>query len=177
MKKIICLAIVFTMLLCGCSRWSVEIVDPTKPIENDSELVVSEDETGKTEEKEEPETEEPEEKYEPKSVEKYEAENFFYSDEGYEDMAFFASWLGAKSFEKAEDFVDYGCLRFFAKELFEIVGEDALDEDDSQLSIFESENNPQDTQSDDATDNLTDDTADDTITTTVGDIIEQATAD
>ncbi|MBQ6877791.1 MAG: hypothetical protein IJO22_05260 [Oscillospiraceae bacterium] len=62
MKKLICLALIFTMLLCGCSRWSVEIVDPTKPIENDSELVVSEDETEeteKTEEKEETETEEP----------------------------------------------------------------------------------------------------------------------
>ena len=44
MKKIICFIFVFTMLFCGCSRWSVEIVDPTKPAENDSELVISEDE-------------------------------------------------------------------------------------------------------------------------------------
>ena len=44
MKKIICFMFVFTMLFCGCSRWSVEIVDPTKPAENDSELVISEDE-------------------------------------------------------------------------------------------------------------------------------------
>ena len=35
MKKIICLALVFTMLLSGCSEWNVEIVDPTeKPSEN-----------------------------------------------------------------------------------------------------------------------------------------------
>lgn len=47
--------------------------------------------------------------------------------------------------------------------------ENALDEDDSQLSIFE----PEETA---GTDN-SEDTADDTITTTVGDIIEQATAD
>lgn len=42
--------------------------------------------------------------------------------------------------------------------------ENALDEDDSQLSIFESEN-------------VSESENDDTITTTVGDIIEQATAD
>lgn len=42
--------------------------------------------------------------------------------------------------------------------------ENALDEDDSQLSIFESENTSESEN-------------DDTITTTVGDIIEQATAD
>ena len=35
MKKLICLALVFTMLLSGCSEWNVEIVDPTeKPSEN-----------------------------------------------------------------------------------------------------------------------------------------------
>ena len=43
MKKLICLLLVFTMLFCGCSRWKVEIVDPTKPIENDSELVAPEE--------------------------------------------------------------------------------------------------------------------------------------
>ena len=43
MKKLICLLLVFIMLFCGCSRWKVEIVDPTKPIENDSELVAPEE--------------------------------------------------------------------------------------------------------------------------------------
>ena len=43
MKKLICLLLVFTMIFCGCSRWKVEIVDPTKPIENDSELVEPEE--------------------------------------------------------------------------------------------------------------------------------------
>lgn len=43
MKKLICLLLVFTILFCGCSRWKVEIVDPTKPIENDSELVAPEE--------------------------------------------------------------------------------------------------------------------------------------
>ena len=43
MKKFICLLLVFIMLFCGCSRWKVEIVDPTKPIENDSELVAPEE--------------------------------------------------------------------------------------------------------------------------------------
>ena len=43
MKKLICLLLVFTMIFCGCSRWKVEIVDPTKPIENDSELVETEE--------------------------------------------------------------------------------------------------------------------------------------
>lgn len=47
--------------------------------------------------------------------------------------------------------------------------EDALD-DDSQLSIFESENADSTTEDDSAD-------SDDTITTTVGDIIDQATAD
>ena len=50
--------------------------------------------------------------------------------------------------------------------------ENALDEDDSQLSIFEAENvNADDNNA------QTDNASDDTITTTVGDIIEQATAD
>ena len=92
-------------------------VDPTKPIENDSELVASEDEPEEPEEPEEtkePATKEPEEKYEPKPVETREAESFFYSDEGFEDMAFFASWLGAKDFESSEETVDSGMLWFFA---------------------------------------------------------------
>ena len=130
MKKLICLLLVFIMLFCGCSHWKVEIVDPTKPVENDSELVDSEDETEESEdpeEKEEQETEEPEEKYEPKPVETSEAESFFYSDEGFEDMAFFASWLGAKDFESSEETVDSGMFWFFAKEFYEAVGEEALD--------------------------------------------------
>jgi hypothetical protein len=45
--------------------------------------------------------------------------------------------------------------------------EHALDEDDSQLSIFEAENIGENESNEN----------DDTITTTVGDIIEQATAD
>ena len=44
MKKIICLALVFAMLFSGCSKWNVEIVDPTKPVENEQELSVSEEE-------------------------------------------------------------------------------------------------------------------------------------
>ncbi|MBQ8594961.1 MAG: hypothetical protein IJ406_03280 [Oscillospiraceae bacterium] len=43
MKKFICLLLIFTMMLTACSKWKVEIVDPTKPIENDSELVVPEE--------------------------------------------------------------------------------------------------------------------------------------
>ena len=37
MKKIICLALVFAMLFSGCSKWKVEIVDPTKPNESEAE--------------------------------------------------------------------------------------------------------------------------------------------
>ena len=44
MKKIICLALVFAMLFSGCSKWKVEIVDPTKPIEKKQELTETEDE-------------------------------------------------------------------------------------------------------------------------------------
>ncbi|MBE6899694.1 MAG: hypothetical protein E7479_03390 [Ruminococcaceae bacterium] len=44
MKKIICLMLIFSILFSGCSRWKVEIVDPTKPVENEQELVVSEEE-------------------------------------------------------------------------------------------------------------------------------------
>ena len=44
MKKIICFALVFAMLFSGCSKWNVEIVDPTKPVVNEQELVVSEEE-------------------------------------------------------------------------------------------------------------------------------------
>lgn len=44
MKKLICLMLVFILLLCGCSRWSVEIVDPTKPVESEAEIIVFEEE-------------------------------------------------------------------------------------------------------------------------------------
>ena len=50
MKKIICFLLIFTMMLTACSKRNVEIVDPTKPIENDSELVVSEGEESMTSE-------------------------------------------------------------------------------------------------------------------------------
>ena len=45
MKKIICLVLIFTMMLTACSKWKVEIVDPTKPIENEQELAETEKET------------------------------------------------------------------------------------------------------------------------------------
>ena len=37
MKKIICLVLIFTMMLTACSKWNVEIVDPTKPTESENE--------------------------------------------------------------------------------------------------------------------------------------------
>ena len=60
MKKIICLVLIFTMMLTACSKWKVEIVDPTKPVEGDSKLTVSEEKEQpehKEESKSEPETE------------------------------------------------------------------------------------------------------------------------
>ena len=58
MKKIICLGLVFTMLFSGCSRWKIEIVDPTKePIEIEQESEISE--TEKEPEISETEQEEP----------------------------------------------------------------------------------------------------------------------
>ncbi|MBE6892485.1 MAG: hypothetical protein E7482_00530 [Ruminococcaceae bacterium] len=50
MKKLICLLLVFTMLFCGCSRWKVEIVDPTKPTESESEAETSSEQEGVLEE-------------------------------------------------------------------------------------------------------------------------------
>ncbi|MBE6899695.1 MAG: hypothetical protein E7479_03395 [Ruminococcaceae bacterium] len=47
MKKIICLALILAMLFSGCSKWEVEIVDPTKPLEGESELAVPEEEEKK----------------------------------------------------------------------------------------------------------------------------------
>ncbi len=37
MKKIICLVLIFTMMLTACSKWNLEIVDPTKPTESENE--------------------------------------------------------------------------------------------------------------------------------------------
>ena len=37
MKKIICILLIFTMMLTACSKWNVEIVDPTKPTESENE--------------------------------------------------------------------------------------------------------------------------------------------
>lgn len=36
MKKIICLLLIFTIMLTACSKWNLEIVDPTKPTENEN---------------------------------------------------------------------------------------------------------------------------------------------
>ena len=61
MKKLIFtifIMFVLVMFFVSCG-WKVEIVDPTKPIENDSELVASEDEPEEPEEIKEQETEEP----------------------------------------------------------------------------------------------------------------------
>ncbi len=44
MKKIFCFVLVFTMMFTACSKWNVEIVDPTKPVEGESELIISEEE-------------------------------------------------------------------------------------------------------------------------------------
>ena len=44
MKKLICLIFVFTIMLTACSKWEVEIVDPTKQVESEAELVVFEEE-------------------------------------------------------------------------------------------------------------------------------------
>ncbi|MBQ7937990.1 MAG: hypothetical protein IJ283_05800 [Oscillospiraceae bacterium] len=134
MKKIICLVLIFTMMLTACSKWNVEIVDPTKPVENEQELSVSEEEnTDDSQDNTEIPEEEKELYIEQISseiipVEKYEAEGFFYSEEGYEDMVLLSGWKGAKSFESTEEFVDYGCLWFFNQELYEAVGEEAMDE-------------------------------------------------
>ena len=38
MKKIICLVLIFTMMLTACSKWNVEIVDPTEPSESQAEV-------------------------------------------------------------------------------------------------------------------------------------------
>ena len=50
MKKFICLLLVFIMLFCGCSRWKVEIVDPTKPTASESKAETSSEQEGVLEE-------------------------------------------------------------------------------------------------------------------------------
>ncbi|MBR2640626.1 MAG: hypothetical protein IKL18_09350 [Oscillospiraceae bacterium] len=79
----------------------------------------------------------PEEPYEAENAEKYEAENFFYSEEGYNDMAFFAGWFGAKEFESNQKTVDSSMLRFFANELYEAAGEEAMDTEGSFFRVPE----------------------------------------
>ena len=44
MKKIICLVLIFTMMLTACSKWNVEIVDPTEPSKIESEKLPEEKE-------------------------------------------------------------------------------------------------------------------------------------
>ena len=93
--------------------------------------------------KEKPKASEPaepdfsEEPYEAKKVDKYEAESFFYSEEGYEDMVLLSGWKGAKSFESTEEFVDYVCLWFFNQELYKTVGEEAMDDEGSFFRVPE----------------------------------------
>lgn len=52
MKKLICFVFAFIITLSGCSKWNVEIVDPTKPVEEESELTESEKEEEQAEEAE-----------------------------------------------------------------------------------------------------------------------------
>ena len=48
MKKIICLMLVFTMMLTACSKWNIEIVDPTeKPSESLANLISGESDVDK----------------------------------------------------------------------------------------------------------------------------------
>ncbi|MBQ2899202.1 MAG: membrane lipoprotein lipid attachment site-containing protein [Oscillospiraceae bacterium] len=44
MKKLICLVLIFALMLTACSKWEIEIVDPTKPVEGESELIAPENE-------------------------------------------------------------------------------------------------------------------------------------
>ncbi|MBQ2899973.1 MAG: membrane lipoprotein lipid attachment site-containing protein, partial [Oscillospiraceae bacterium] len=44
MKKLICLVLIFALMLTACSKWEIEIVDPTKPVEGESELIATENE-------------------------------------------------------------------------------------------------------------------------------------
>ena len=43
MKKLICIVLIFILALTGCSKWNVEIVDPTKPSENEENSSASEE--------------------------------------------------------------------------------------------------------------------------------------
>ncbi len=52
MKKLICFVFAFIISLSGCSKWNVEIVDPTNPVEEESELTESEKEEEQAEEAE-----------------------------------------------------------------------------------------------------------------------------
>ena len=44
MKKIICLVLIFTMMLTACSKWNIEIVDPTEPSKSEAEKLPEEKE-------------------------------------------------------------------------------------------------------------------------------------
>ena len=51
MKKIICLVLIFTMMLTACSKWNVEIVDPTeKPSESLADIISGESDIDKEDE-------------------------------------------------------------------------------------------------------------------------------
>ena len=55
MKKIICLVLIVTMMLTACSKWNVEIVEPTEPSKSEAEKLTEEKEpefVSKEEEKE-----------------------------------------------------------------------------------------------------------------------------
>ena len=64
MKKSICLVLIFVLMLTACSKWEVEIVDPTKPVETEGEESSSASETeSEPEVSSAPETEEQPEKF------------------------------------------------------------------------------------------------------------------
>ena len=51
MKKIICLVLIFTMMLTACSKWNVEIVDPTeRPSESLADIISGESDIDKEDE-------------------------------------------------------------------------------------------------------------------------------
>lgn len=122
MKKIICFALVFAMLFSGCSRWSVEIVDPTKPVEGESELAGSKADIPETIDEF------------IRECENTEAEKFMYTEEAKKQIEFFTSNCAHIDFVSSED-ADSSVLNWFSQDIYSQVGEGALTENGNKFEF------------------------------------------
>lgn len=124
--------IILAVFFSSCDEWDIEIIDPRdfiNSIESTFSPDTSEEESSESESKSEESASESEnsgkenhEVYSAKSVLRDEAEEFFGTEEAFDDIKLFVSHLGNVSFERTREIVNPKVLLWFSEEIFEAAG-------------------------------------------------------